>query len=87
MAHLCVLCRCAGQWRGAVLLSVHLADSHVPISILVISVLLHSTCIITVIVTCAAVVLIPTVPVTVSRIVITGVTFTVDKEIVSTVST
>jgi len=51
---------------------------------LLLSVLLHSTCIITVIVTCAAVALICTV--TVTRIVIKGVTFIVHKKIVFTVT-
>ena len=60
---LCVLCWCAGQRWGAMLLGFHFVDSQVPISILLLSVLLHITCIITVIVTCAAVVLISTVPV------------------------
>jgi len=68
------------------LLCCHFADSQVPVSILLLSVLVHRTCIITVIVTCAAVVLICTVTVAVTRIVTAGFTFIVDKKIVYTVT-
>ena len=74
----CVVLMCEGQRRRAMLLACHLADRQVPVSMLLLSDFMHRTCIITVIVTCAAVALnsAVTVTVAVTCIVTTGVTLT-----------